>query len=97
MKLFQISDLRHITCSVPGAGGQPYGGKRLLWESGMGGVGISGSCCLTFEFASIFPFLPEAECISPEDGWCFTGLDIKYLDGGQESKCTVIENLTKQV
>lgn len=60
MKLFQISDLRHITCSVPGAGGQPYGGKRLLWESGMGGVGISGSCCLTFEFCFNFSFSPRS-------------------------------------
>ena len=68
---------KHIILStVPRESGQPYGGECLLWESRVGGVGISGILIVSkFDFFNKFLSFSEAECISLEDGRCVTGLD----------------------
>ena len=65
-----------ILSTVPRESGQPYGGECLLWESRVGGVGVSGNLIVSkFDFFNQFLSFSEAECVSLEDGRCVTGLD----------------------
>ena len=74
-----------ISCSVPGASGQPYGGKCLLWESGVGGVGISGRCDVSkLDYFNV-SFSPRSGMYLTWGRLAFHRSQPKYLHGQESS------------